>query len=82
VSIKHTVWSLSAAILLCVTMGCASAYHAYPCGCVPYGYCPEPPLPFMNYCGCPTPQAAKYRCQHPVATPEGSKPLSDSPASR
>jgi len=44
--------------LLLVTGGCASAYHAHPCGCVPYCYCPPAPLPYASYCGCPTPLAA------------------------
>ncbi len=44
--------------LLGVPFGCAPAYHAYPCGCVPLSYCPEPALPHTNYCCCPTPCAA------------------------
>ncbi|MFO1045839.1 MAG: hypothetical protein U0941_28995 [Planctomycetaceae bacterium] len=39
--------------------GCAHAYHAYLCG-VPYGYCPDPPLPYTSYSGCPTPIASRY----------------------
>ncbi len=74
-SIKRVFWPWLVAVSLCMTFGCASAYHAYPCGCVPYGYCPGPPLPFTNYCGCPTPQAAKYRSAHPTtAIEEGESP--------
>jgi hypothetical protein len=40
--------------LLLLAGGCASAYHAYPCGSVPYCYCPPAPLPYASYCGCPT----------------------------
>lgn len=63
-SAKHASCSLLGAILLAAA-GCAPGYHAYPCGCVPYGYCPEPPLPFTNYCGCPTPWAAKFYPEQP-----------------
>jgi hypothetical protein len=58
---RPVFWSWLAATLLTAMLGCAPAYHAYPCGCVPYGYCQEPPLPFTNYCGCPTPQAEATR---------------------
>ena len=70
---KHTPWPWLAVVLLSATAGCAPAYHAYPCGCVPYGYCPEPPLPFINYCGCPTPQAAKFGGEHPTAPAEADQ---------
>ena len=49
-----------ASILLIVSSGCAGAYRDYPKGCVPYGYCPQPPLPYVEYCGCPTPIAERY----------------------
>lgn len=39
--------------------GCAHAYHEYPCGCIPYDYCPEPPLPYTAYGECPTPIASR-----------------------
>lgn len=68
-STKRTLWSLLGVILLAAA-GCAPAYHAYPCGCVPYGYCPEPPLPFTDYCGRPTPRAEKSDRQHPTAPAE------------
>jgi len=29
--------------------GCAPAYHAYPHGCVHFGYCPPTPLPLVCY---------------------------------
>lgn len=47
---------LGLAVLSC---GCAQAYHDYPCGCVPYGYGPEPPLPYRRYASCPTPIASR-----------------------
>lgn len=40
--------------------GCAGAYHAYPDGCVQYGYCPPRPLAYTAYHGCPTPIAARF----------------------
>lgn len=49
-----------ALILLIVSSGCAGAYRDYPKGCVPYGYCPQPPLPYVEYFGCPTPIAERY----------------------
>jgi hypothetical protein len=68
---KHTLWLLLAVVLPAAGGG-APAYHAYPCGCVPYGYCPEPPLPYTRYCGCPTPWAAKLRGEHPTAPAESA----------
>lgn len=47
-------------ILLASLSGCAQAYRSYDCGCVPYGYCPDRPLPYRTYCGCPTPIASSY----------------------
>jgi hypothetical protein len=49
----------TAGLLLCAS-GCAPAYHAYPCGCVPYHYGVRPPLPYEVYQGCPTPVAECY----------------------
>jgi len=48
-------------ILLIVSSGCAGAYHDYEAGCVPYNYCAQPPLPYVEYGGCPTPIAERYR---------------------
>jgi len=59
-SAKTILWPLAAGMLLAAA-GCAPAYYAYPCGCVPYDYCPDPPLPYGTYCGCPTPWAAKFQ---------------------
>lgn len=47
-------------ILLVSLSGCAQAYQSYPCGCIPYGYCPDRPLPYRTYSGCPTPIASTY----------------------
>jgi hypothetical protein len=52
--------NLSLLALLLGAIGCAAAYHDYPCGCPPYGYCPPSPLPYTVYCGCPTPAAMHY----------------------
>jgi hypothetical protein len=49
-----------AASLLIASCGCAAAYHDYPCGCVPYGYCPSAPLRYAAYDACLTPVAACY----------------------
>ena len=52
-------WALLA--MTCVTMsGCIRSYRAYPCGQVPYDYCPPQALPYTNYSACPTPIAASY----------------------
>jgi len=51
---------LFSAVLVIGTTGCAGAYHDYPSGCVPYAYCPAPPLPYHDYHGCPTPIAKGY----------------------
>lgn len=54
--------------------GCAHAYHAYQCGCVPYEYCPDSPLPYTVYSGCPTPIASRYVVpQNPVPPPSPVK---------
>lgn len=77
-STKRKLWP-SLAILIAAA-GCAPAYHAYPCGCVPYGYCPDPPLPYTSYCGCPTPWAAKFVREHPTTPVEHlDKKQSDKP---
>ncbi len=46
--------------VLATALGCAAAYHDYPCGSVPYGYCPSPPLPYAGYDACLTPVAVEY----------------------
>ena len=45
---------------LVISCGCSAAYHDYPCGCVPYRYCPPPPMRYAAYDACPTPLAACY----------------------
>ena len=40
--------------------GCAPAYHAYPNGCVTYGYRAASPPPFAFYRGCATPWLRRY----------------------
>lgn len=52
-------------ILLIVSGGCAGAYHDYPCGCVPYGYSPPPPLAYTAYNAWPTPVAECFLTQNP-----------------
>ena len=52
--------------LLCAVSGCMSAYRAYhDCCCIPYDYCPRAPLPYVDYCGCPTPMAEAYEGKRP-----------------
>jgi len=62
---------LVAAALLTACCGCAAAYRCYPCGCVPYQYCPDPPLPYTAYsaCHCPTPIGGTRTVPAPVAGP-------------
>ncbi len=79
-SIKQILWPPLAAALLSIPFGCASAYHAYPCGCVPYGFCPAPPLPFSNYCGCLTPRATQFQCGHATAASKEGESLPCTPA--
>jgi hypothetical protein len=49
-------------VLAAALSGCAAGYRAYQGPCIPYAYCPPPPLPYTLYtpCGCPTPIAARY----------------------
>lgn len=61
-ALKSGLWLFGAVVLLAMCWGCAGAYHSYPSGCcIPYGYCPEPPLPYTTYepCHCPTPIASE-----------------------
>ena len=57
--------------LLTSLAGCAATYQSYSCGCVPYGYCPDRPLPYRTYSGCPTPIASVYA---PKQTPQPFPP--------
>jgi len=52
---------LVASSLVAAAGGCAAQYDDYPCGRVPYGYCPPPPLPYTQYDACPTPFASRFR---------------------
>jgi hypothetical protein len=56
-------WLVTAAVLF--SPGCARQYRWYhnPCECIPYEYCPVAPMPFTDYCGCPTPTASRYRTE-------------------
>jgi len=66
----------------CFFFGCASSYHAYPCGKVPYCYCPPSPLPHTDYNACPTCLASKYLARPadaPTATSELGQPSQWSP---
>lgn len=79
-STKQSLWSWLAAALLLAASGCAAAYHAYPCGCVPYGYCPDPPLPYTAYCGCATHGTCSF-AREPAPDPRQSAERSqDRPA--
>jgi hypothetical protein len=59
------VLAFGVALLLGVWgVGCSHAYHHYPpCSCIPYTYCPQPPLPYVTYgsCHCPTPIASGWQ---------------------
>ena len=55
----HTAGILAVMTLIFVA-GCATAYHKYPCGCVPLDYCPLAPLPYTQYDRCPTPIAQEF----------------------
>ena len=60
-SASRVLWPLLGLVFFLGLSGCARAYHAYPRGCcIPYDYCPAPPLPYAAYndCHCPTPIAA------------------------
>lgn len=72
---KRLSLGLLAALCLAAAFGCASAYHCYPCGRVGYGYCPEPPLPYTQYCACPTPIAARFQQQQAYAASPPAAPL-------
>jgi hypothetical protein len=67
------IWLLVAVALFATAGGCARAYHAYPCGCVPYGYCAEPPLPHVMYCGSCTAVPSQAQ-QAPSPEPSGPSP--------
>ncbi|MFV2069728.1 MAG: hypothetical protein ACC645_22410 [Pirellulales bacterium] len=62
------------AMLVIGTTGCAQAYRDYPCGDVPYAYCPAPPLPYDTYDACPTPVAKCY-----LASEQSDQTLDDLP---
>lgn len=59
-TLKRSCLAWFGATLLVISGGCAAAYHDYPCGCIPYGYCPPPPLAYTVYNACPTPIARCY----------------------
>lgn len=54
--------------------GCASSYDAYPCGKVPYCYCPPSPLANADSDACPTCVTSKY-----LARPRDEPSISDDP---
>ena len=60
VTLKKSCLAWCGVALLVVSGGCAAAYHDYPCGCVPYGYFPPPPLAYTAYDACPTPVGRCY----------------------
>ena len=71
--------------LLVAFAGCAAAYRDYPGGCVPYGYCPPPPLAYTVYDACPTPIANCYTARSltgiapSVDSTDGKEPLRSVP---
>jgi hypothetical protein len=56
-------WRVLGIVVATALSGCAAAYHDDPDPCIPYAYCPPPPLPYATYapCGCPTLIAAQYK---------------------
>lgn len=77
-TIKPVVASIAILAAL-VSLGCASAYHDNPCGCVSYEYCPRSPLPYTPYAGCPTPVAIEFATAH-AATPDDQPTYAQNPA--
>jgi hypothetical protein len=73
------MWRLLGVPLLVSLSGCAAAYHDYQGCCIPYLYCPPPPLPYVAYEGrhCPTPGASLYSQQYGSSGPALSE--SDAP---
>lgn len=63
------IWRLLGVALIVSFSGCAAAYQDYPGCCIPYLYCPPPPLPYVAYegCHCPTPGASLYLQQHGIS---------------
>jgi hypothetical protein len=57
-------FAIMALVVALIHSGCARSYHAYPCGEVPYCYCPPNPLPYRQYCNCPTCIACQYLQTH------------------
>lgn len=55
-----TVAWVLAGLTMVAVVGCAAAYHDYPCGAVPLDYCPPMPLPYAGFDNCPTPIAREY----------------------
>lgn len=64
-TLKRSCLAWFGVTLLVISGGCATAYHDYPCGCIPYGYFPPPPLAYTAYDACPTPVAHDYLLEHP-----------------
>ena len=66
-----SIWKLLGVVLIVSLSGCITAYHDYPGCCIPYLYCPPPPLPYVRYegCHCPTPGASIYFRQHGTPVP-------------
>ena len=74
------MWKLLGIALIVSLSGCAVAYHDYPGCCIPYLYCPPPPLPYVLYegCHCPTPGESLYFQQHGpsgTAIPDSDVPI-------
>jgi hypothetical protein len=65
------MWKLLGVALIVSLFGCAAARHDYPDSCIPYLYCPPPPLPYVAYdgCHCPTPGATLNSQQHGSSGP-------------
>lgn len=72
--VSCVVFAIAANILL---SGCAPAYHAYPNGCVTYGYRTAAPPPFTFYRGCATPWSRRYASESSSPAIEGAATSSE-----
>lgn len=73
---QSPMWRLLGAALLLSLPGCATAYRDYSGCCIPYVYCPPPPLPYVTYesCHCPTPGTSLRFQQHGDSNPTIPQP--------
>lgn len=78
-TVMKNVRRILIAVAAVTVSGCASAYHAYPDGCVSGGYCYAPPLPYTTYDACPTP-VAECHAAGDQQIPRDAEPVVESPS--